>query len=202
MYDSSGKRLDLDPNRGVYMLQNDPLELARKTEADLRDYIPKPWRRTYGPAVSGGILDQGIFAGSFVLTAVLLILSLTGVKIFINISYWPGARNIFVPFFLGSLGVLLVLLTGEIKRRKELRGPSRIPDAEYKFLYFFFIGIIILGLISGMILNPDTVVNFANSLPSILLGITILVVTSVPVVKLYSWRSKKRMKSGGDPYLV
>src|ERR671925_421131 len=30
MYDHTGKRLDLDPARGIYMLQNDPIELTRK----------------------------------------------------------------------------------------------------------------------------------------------------------------------------
>jgi hypothetical protein len=52
---------------GIYFYQYDPIEITRKSDKDLKEERPSPWTRTYGPALSGALLDQGIFIGSLLL---------------------------------------------------------------------------------------------------------------------------------------
>ncbi len=44
-----------------------------------------PWRRTYGPALSGRLFDQGVFFGSVVLLLLLLLFSALGLQQFIDL---------------------------------------------------------------------------------------------------------------------
>ena len=73
VYDNDGNRLELDAKEKIYFLQNEMQILTKKTTKDLKPSGPPlPWRRTYGPALSGRLLDQGIFVGSLGLTLLLL----------------------------------------------------------------------------------------------------------------------------------
>ena len=73
VYDNDGNRLELDAKEKIYFLQNEMQILTKKTTKDLKPSgSPLPWRRTYGPALSGRLLDQGIFVGSLGLTLLLL----------------------------------------------------------------------------------------------------------------------------------
>jgi hypothetical protein len=54
VYDNSGNKMELDPKEKIYFLQNEIQILTNKTTKDLKPSGPPlPWRRTYGPALSG-----------------------------------------------------------------------------------------------------------------------------------------------------
>ena len=83
-YDHEGKKIAFDIKTKLYMYQNDPVELTRKTAEDMKDYTLRPWRRIYGPFYSGGILDIGILVGSTALILFLTLLSVFGIRTFID----------------------------------------------------------------------------------------------------------------------
>ena len=65
VYDNDGNRSELDPKEKIYFAQNEIHILTEKTTKDLKPSGPPlSWRRTYGPALSGRLLDLGIFVGS------------------------------------------------------------------------------------------------------------------------------------------
>jgi hypothetical protein len=203
VYDHTGKRIiPPDPNTRIFMYQNDPVELTRKSAADLKDYTPSPWRRSYGPALSGGILDTGIFVGSTALLLTLAVLSKLGVRNFIDFGAPPLNYTSYIPLFIGSLGVLSVLVIGEIKRHREAKKASSGPSLVYKLTYALSLSLIAIGIILGAYLNPSSIVEFANRVPYIILGILVVFSCAFIMLRIYSQKSEVRMRSGGDPYSV
>ncbi len=203
VYDHQGKRItELDPKTRIFMYQNDPVELTRKSAEDLKDYTPRPWRRSYGPALSGGILDMGIFAGSAALLLLMVALSEFGVRNFIDLSSNAIGFNSSVPLFIGSLGIVQLLVLGEIKRHKEAKRASRDPPMLYKITYFLSLSLIASGIILGAYLNPSSIIVFAGNLPYIVAGILVVFVVAFIVLKIYSNKSASRMRNGGQPYSV
>lgn len=55
---------DLGDKAKTYFLNEDSIEFTKLSDPDLSEPKPVPWRRTYGPAKNGGILDSSIFVGS------------------------------------------------------------------------------------------------------------------------------------------
>ena len=134
-YDHGGKKIAFDIKTKLYMYQNDPVELTRKTSEDMKDFTLRPWRRIYGPFYSGGILDIGIFAGSTVLILFLTILSLLGVRTFIDFYQPQLSFNFVGPLSISVLGISLVLGVGETKRHIEAKRASRSPPMLYKLSF-------------------------------------------------------------------
>lgn len=58
---------DLGDKTRTYFLNEDSIEFTRLSDPDLSVPKPVPWRRTYGPAKNGGILDTSIFIASLLL---------------------------------------------------------------------------------------------------------------------------------------
>ncbi|MDA4132633.1 MAG: metal-dependent hydrolase, partial [Thaumarchaeota archaeon] len=87
VYDANGKRLPLDPKEKIYFQQNEVYGLTTKTTQDIKPREPLPWRRTYGPALSGRLLDQGILVGSIALTLMLVVFSVLGIHQFVDLDY-------------------------------------------------------------------------------------------------------------------
>jgi len=71
------------PDR-VYFLNEDTAELTELSDPDLRESKPVPWRRTYGPALNGQIVDNWFFVGS---------LSLLILYSFLNRSFTIQAKD-------------------------------------------------------------------------------------------------------------
>ena len=201
-YDHDGKKIAFDINTKVYMYQNDPVELTRKTAEDMADFTIRPWRRIYGPFYSGGILDIGIFVGSTALLLFLTLLSVFGVRTFIDFTQPPVSFNFIVPLSISILGTSLVLVAGEIKRHREAKRASRVPSRLYKISFFLSLILIAFGAVLGAYLNPSSYIAFASNLPYLLAGILIVVLTAFIVLRIYSSRSIARMRNGLDPYAV
>lgn len=203
VYDHQGKRIiPVDPNTRIFMYQNDPVALTRKSAEDLKDYTPTPWRRSYGPALSGGILDMGIFAGSTALLLFMAILSKLGIRNFINFGAPPLNYASSVPIIIGAVGVISVLVTGEIKRHREAKKASSGPSTIYKLIYTLSLSLIATGIILGAYLNPSSITAFAGILPYIIAGILVVFAVAYIVLKIYSRKSEARINEDGHPYSV
>ncbi len=184
------------------MYQNDPVELTRKTAEDMKDYTLRPWRRIYGPFYSGGILDIGIFVGSTVLILFLTLMSVLGIRTFIDFYQPQLSFNFIGPLSFGILGISLVLGVGETKRHLEAKRPSRSPPILYKLSFLLSISIIGFGVGLGAYLNPSSYNAFAGNFPYLVAGILVVFATAFIILKIYSSKSISRMIKGNDPYAV
>lgn len=201
-YDHDGKKIAFDINTRVYMYQNDPVELTRKTAEDMKLYTLRPWRRIYGPVYSGGILDIGIFVGSTALILFLTLLSVFGVRTFIDF-YHPQLSFSFIgPLSISALGISLVLGVGEMKRHIEAKRASRAPPILWKLSFFLSNFLIAFGVAIGAYLNPGSDITFTGNLPYLAAGILVVFLTASIVLKIYSSRSFARMRKGHEPYAV
>jgi hypothetical protein len=201
-YDHDGKKIAFDIKTKVYMYQNDPVELTRKTAEDMKDYTLRPWRRIYGPFYSGGILDVGIFVGSAALILFLALLSVFGVRTFIDFYHPQLSFNFIVPLLIGVLGISLVLGVGEIKRHIEAKKASRAPPMLWKLSFFFSLSLIASGVALGAYLNRSSYIISTSDLPYLAAGTLVVFLTAFIVLKIYSSRSIARMRNGHDPYAV
>jgi len=201
-YDHAGKKIAFDIKTGLYMYQNDPVELTRKTAEDMKDFTLRPWRRIYGPFYSGGILDIGIFVGSAALILFLALLSVFGVRTFIDFTQPQFGFNFIGPLSIGVLGISLVLGVGETKRHIEAKKASRAPPILWKLSFFVSNFLIALGVGLGAYLNPGSDTTFAGNLPYLAAGILVVFLTAFIVLKIYSSRSIARMRKDHDPYAL
>jgi membrane-bound metal-dependent hydrolase YbcI (DUF457 family) len=184
VYDYDGSRLELDPNQKIYLLQNELPVLTEKTTKDLKPgERTLPWRRTYGPALSGRLFDQGVFFGSAALTLLLLLFHL---QQFIDLTESPINLSFAIPFIVGAAGVFMNFVSGEIDRKKLAK--SFTPDKQYKALFFISIGIIVFSVILGAVMNPQIVVSTASELPYIAVGIALVALVSFVLLKVKSSR--------------
>jgi hypothetical protein len=201
-YDHEGKKIVPDIKTKIYMYQNDPVELTRKTAEDMKDFTLRPWRRIYGPFYSGGILDIGIFVGSTVLILFLSLLSVFGVRTFIDFYHPQLSFNFIVPLLIGVLGISLVLGVGEIKRHIEAKKASRTPPILWKLSFFLSNFLIAFGVVLGSYLNSGSYTTLAGDLPYLAAGILMVFLTAYIMLRIYSSRSIARMRKGHDPYAL
>ncbi len=184
-YDNDGNRLDLDPNEKIYFLQNEIHILTKKTTKDLKPSGPLlPWRRTYGPALSGRLLDLGIFVGSLGLTLLLLLFSVLGFHQFIDLAILPSGPAFYLPLLLGAAGIIVNFVGGEIDRKKLAKNFK--PDHLYKFFFYLSTGDMILAVALGAIMNPEIVISTMRMIPYIAAGVALVFLVSFVILKIYS----------------
>jgi hypothetical protein len=184
VYDSNGKRLALDPKEKIYFQQNEVYGLTTKTTPDIKPAEPLPWRRTYGPALSGRLLDQGILAGSAALTLLLLAFSALGIHQFVNASFQPVSISFSLPLSVGALGGLLNFVAGEMDRRRQKDSVRR--DGTYKALFFLSVGLLIFAIVLGGVMNPQVAISTLGEIPYIAAGMGVLAIVSVALLKARS----------------
>lgn len=191
-YDYNGKKMDLEPKYKIFFIQNEMPVLTQKTTEDLKpENVSRPWRRTYGPALSGRILDQGIFYGSAALTLMIILFSALGIGHFIDFNFQKLLSIPFIlPLFIGSSGVVMNFVMGEIDRKKILENNTQIQSV-YKITFIFSIGIIIFGLILGIIMNPQVVISSISKIPYIAVGIITVIFIVIITMKINSKITKK-----------
>jgi hypothetical protein len=212
--DEHGKSLETQSSE-IYLYQYDPLEFTRKSDRDLREKEHNPWRRTYGPALSGGLLDLGIFVCSFALFVfwMVLVLISTGEPImFLPNSY---QFSFILPFLIGAVGVAINMLVGESDRKKrpeDNKGPTKRHDA----LFAVTLVMIAISLIIAGVLNYGYVLLVTEKeLPLIFAGGLIVLGCAYVIPKLYnrvgfikerhSVKEKKREESESgdeDPLII
>ena len=185
VYDSAGNRMELDPKQKLYFLQNEIQFLMKKTTKDLKPSGPPlPWRRTYGPALSGRVLDQGIFVGSALLGLMLLLFSALGIYKFIDLTIRPIDLSFDLPFVIGAFGIILNFIGGEIDR-KHLAKHFK-PDPIYKALFYLSIGVMIFAVVLGGIMNPQDVILTLGKIPYIAAGVAIVLLATFVTLKFSS----------------
>jgi len=199
-YDYNGDRIELDPKHKIYLLQNELPVLTKETTKDLKPGRQTlPWRRTYGPALSGGLLDQGIFLGSLAIALLLLLSSALGLQKFIDITIRPIDPSFDFPFWIGVLGVGLSFVEGELGRKQLMKKFK--PDRIYKALFYLSIGIMIFAVILGAIMNPQLVLATAGKIPYIAAGIALVILVSVVMLKIRSSKPLP-MNAAEEPTII
>lgn len=195
-YDYSGKKMGLDPKQKIYFLQYEVPALTEKTTEDLKpSVLPKPWRRTYGPALSGGLLDQGIFFGSLALTLLIILFSALGFQKFIDLSPSNLTTGFLLPLLLGASGIVANFIVGEIDRKKLLEKYAK-RDSTNKVTFFISIAVMIFAIILGAIMNPQVAFSTISKMPFIAIGIALALLVSIVMIKIYS--SKALPKDDDD----
>jgi uncharacterized membrane protein len=184
-YDYNGERIEPDSKHKIYLLQNELPVLTKETTKDLKPGKQTlPWRRTYGPALSGGLLDQGIFLGSVAIILLLILSSALGLRHFVDITIRPINPSFDLPFWLGVFGVALNFVEGELGRKQLLKRFK--PDRIYKALFYLSIGVMIFAVILGGLMNPQIVLSTAGELPYIGAGTALVILVSFVVLKVRS----------------
>jgi hypothetical protein len=184
VYDANGKRLPLDPKQKIYFQQNEVFGLTTKTTQDIKPREPLPWRRTYGPALSGRLLDQGILIGSVALTLMLLLFSALGVHQFIDLDFHSIGLSFTLPLLVGAVGGLAIFVGGEIDRKKQAHD-DRL-DLTYKAVFFLSAGTLVFSIILGAVMNPEIAAATLSEIPYIAAGMALLVGVSFAILKIKS----------------
>jgi hypothetical protein len=185
VYDSNGKRLPLDPNEKVYFQQNEVYGLTTKTTQDIKPREQLPWRRTYGPALSGRLLDQGIFVGSLALTILLYLFSALHIHKFVELGAFRSLSVSFtLPFLIGAVGGLAIFVGGEIDRKKQAHN-DRL-DLTYKAVFFLSAGTMVFAIILGAVMNPRAAMSTLSELPYMATGTALVVGVSSAILKIRS----------------
>jgi hypothetical protein len=130
------------------------------------------------------------------------ILSLFGIRTFVDFYQPPLSFNFGGPLSISVLGISLVLGVGEIKRHIEAKRASRSPPMLYKLSFFLSLFLIAFGVGIGGYLNPSSYTTFISNLPYLGAGILVVFLTAFIVLKIYSSKSISRMKKGDEAYAV
>ena len=128
----------LDPKEHIYFYQEDSKGLLENADPDLREPgdKPVPWRRTYGPALNGKLLDTGFLIGSILLTIIWLFM--VGTSRADNLLSFLSQNWIICLAGFGSIG--LVFASGELDRRLRAE-TSRIRLLDVCKVILFFAGV-------------------------------------------------------------
>jgi hypothetical protein len=110
--------LDQNPPDRVYFYNEDSPELTKLADPDLEETKAVPWRRTYGPALNGKLVDTWFFIGSLTL---LVLYSL------VNQRFVTGALNYilsagFLPALFLAIAIGVTYAGGVLR----LKGKSKI----------------------------------------------------------------------------
>lgn len=198
VYDSDGNKLALDPKHKIYFLSNDLPGLTRRTTKDIKPgEIPVPNRRTYGPALSGKFLDRCLLFGSMALVLVMLLFSVLGLRQFIDLSLHKATLSLIIPLLIGSIGVFMNFIVGELDRKKLVKIKS---DRPYKFSFILSLGIIIFAIVLGGFMNPQSLSTALSTLPYIAVGVVVFVLVAIGVL-IYSTRGFS-IDSKKEPFIV
>jgi hypothetical protein len=189
-YDSDGNRLDLDPKHKIYFLQNDLPGLTRRTTEDIKPGEQSlPNRRTYGPALSGKLLDRSLLFGSAALTLLLLLFSALGCQQFIDLSFNKFSLSLTLPLLVGAVGVFLNFLVGELDRKRLI--DSAKSYGTYKATFYLMVGMMVFAIVLGVIMNPQSVFSAVSLIPYIAAGGTLFIRVSYALL-IYSSRRFSR----------
>jgi hypothetical protein len=198
VYDSDGNKLLLDPKHKIYFLSNDLPGLTRRTTKDIKPgEVPVPNRRTYGPALSGKFLDRCIFFGSMALVLLILLFSVLGLQQFIDLSTPKETLSFAIPLLIGSVGVFLNFIVGELDRKKLVKTKS---DRPYKFSFILSIGMIIFAIVLGGVMNPEVLATMLSKIPCMAAGAIVFALVSLGVL-IYSTRGFS-VNSKKEPLIV
>ena len=183
--DEHGQPLQTERGK-IYLYQYDPIEFTRRSDKDLKEKKPSPWRRTYGPVLSGGLLDLGIFLGSMLLFIVWDVVSSVIQGNVSGLSPSSYQLNVMLPLVVGMVGIAINMLVGELDRRKR-RGDDAKPTRGHDAAFAASVIFVLSALILGAYLNQKyfLVVLVTQLFPYILLGAVIVILAAFAAPKIY-----------------
>jgi hypothetical protein len=127
----------------------------------------------------------------------MLLFSVLGLKQFIDLSLHNVTLSLTIPLLIGSIGIFLNFLVGELDRKKLVKTKT---DRSYKFSFILSIGIVIFAIILWGIMNPGAVFAMLSIMPYIAFGIIVVVLVSLGV-SVYSTRGFS-IDSKKEPLIV
>lgn len=160
------KLVDTKPPDRVCFINEDSPQATKLSDPDLKEHRAVPWRKTYGPAVNGQLLDKWLALASF---------SLFALYALINPDFSVAAKNLLIstqiiPPMSLLTGIVLFFLGGWLKKNKRKRKAYRA----FFIVGSFFIVLSAAFSISGVLnyvfpLNPiftivSSVVLFVEAL--------------------------------------
>ena len=184
---AEGNDESLDPKEHIYFYQEDSKGLLENADPDLGEPgdKPVPWRRTYGPALNGELLDTGFLIGSVFL--IILWMFIAGPSRAANLATFLTQKwsNCLIGF--GSIG--LVFASGELDRRLRPATSRKLLIDVCKVLIFFTgIGIGIYALLN---FRSILYVNLmANNWLFILFGTLVITFIGIVIIKVQTRSGK------------
>jgi hypothetical protein len=127
MYDASMSQAMPDPKVSIYFYQEDVLGYANAADPDLREGDqPVPWRRVYGFAQNGHLLDRGFLFGSLAVIAIWLVYPFGFVHAHQVSEFLESTGAI---WYVGYAAVFVLFAAGETQRRDKLPKlkPIQVP---------------------------------------------------------------------------
>ena len=109
--------VDTKPPDRVCFINEDSPQATKLSDPDLKEYRAVPWRKTYGPASNGQMLDKWLALASF---SVFVLYAL------VNPDFAAAAKTLLlstqiIPPMSLLTGIVLVFLGGSLKKRKKDR---------------------------------------------------------------------------------
>ena len=109
--------IDTKPPDRVCFINEDSPQATKLSDPDLKEYRAVPWRKTYGPASNGQMLDKWLALASF---SVFVLYAL------VNPDFAAAAKTLLlstqiIPPMSLLTGIVLVFLGGSLKKRKKDR---------------------------------------------------------------------------------
>ena len=136
--------VDQNPPDRVCFLNEDSPEATKLSDPDLKELRAVPWRRTYGPASNGQLVDRWLFVASF---SLLILYAL------VNPDFAMAGKNLIlstriIPPMSLLTGIVLVFLGGWLKRNKKSKKGYRVLFA-IGGVFMFLSGVLSAGGVSG-----------------------------------------------------
>ena len=187
MYDQTMSQTKPDPSVKVYFYQEDVLGYVNAADPDLREGDePVPWRRVYGFAQNGHLLDRGFLVGSLAVIAIWLAYPF-GFAHAHQFSELIESNHVWA---IGYVAVAILFAAGETQRRDKL---PKLPQLKPFQVPLFAIGI---GLLAYwfVLFQFEIRANLENILADptpLLAGMVVIPVISFILVRYYTRGGRK-----------
>lgn len=182
LYDAEGNPRPLNPKEHVYLYQEDPQGLVDKADPDLQEVRSVPWRRSYGFALNGKLVDHGLLVGSIVIMVIwFLVPSMANVNI---LTAYIQANYLLWIFGFGAIAFLFA--AGELDRRDKT---PRIRGPQFLKYPLFLVGLALLGtwVFSFRAQIVSNLENLGSNYLFLLLSLVALLIIAVAMVV---WQTK------------
>jgi hypothetical protein len=176
----------LDPSEHVYFFQEDPKGLLENADPDLREPgdRPCPWRRTYGPALNGQLLDHGFLLGSIAVIVIWLLIPSTTHLTTLLTSFTQN----YVLYLVGYASIVMIFASGELDRRTRTQ-PLTVPGLAFMKFALLVVGIVVggYGIFLYRIALLTNLEAMAGNWVSAILGVLVVALASMALVK---WQTR------------
>ncbi len=172
--------VDQKPPDRVCFINEDSPETTQLSDPDLKESKAVPWRRTYGPAANGQLLDRWLALVSF---------SLLILYAFVNPSFAMAGKNLIlstqiIPPMSLLTGIVLVFLGGWLKKNKRTRKG---------YLVLFAVGGMFMLLSAALSVGAISGYRFPLSSTFVAVGCAVLLIEALFVWCLRTRGGRKAM---------